>query len=102
MIPEEDMGRRLAQGLCKMNTLEWLPLCEDFSIIEIEIHSSLDGKKVVDLNLRQKFGINIIAIVENDKADGTIGPQTILHKGQNLVIGGKNQKLIDFQKTNID
>ncbi|MDD2232020.1 MAG: TrkA family potassium uptake protein [Sphaerochaetaceae bacterium] len=102
VIPEEDMGKRLAQSLCRTNTLEWLPLCEDFSIIETEVFSALDGKKVIDLNLRKNYGINIIAIVDSGKANGTIGPDTILKKGQNLVISGTNKNLAAFQKINTE
>jgi len=98
VLPEEDMGHRLAQSLCVANALDWLPLCSDFSIIEVIIPSSLDSKNVLELNLRKKYGINIIALIHEGKANGSISPDTILHQGDQMVISGSNESLSTFQK----
>lgn len=98
VLPEEDMGRRLAQSLCVTKALDWLPLCSDFSIIDVEIEKTLDGKSVLELDLRKKHGINIIAIVQGETANGIITPDTILHAGEHMVIAGSNKSLSTFQE----
>ncbi|MFA6845109.1 MAG: TrkA family potassium uptake protein [Sphaerochaetaceae bacterium] len=100
VLPEEDMGKRIAKSLTSTMTLDWLPVCNDFSIIELGIPQSLDNKTVIDMDLRKKFGINIIAIIHEGKADGTILPSTVLHSGDQLVVAGANTNLQQFQEAN--
>ncbi|MCI2129298.1 MAG: TrkA family potassium uptake protein [Sphaerochaeta sp.] len=98
VFPEEDMGRRLAKTLCMKEALDWLPLCDDFSIVEIQVGQSFDEKNVLELDLRKKWGINIIALVHQGKATGMISPDTVLHVGDQMVIAGTNKSLAVFQK----
>jgi trk system potassium uptake protein TrkA len=98
VFPEEDMGRRLAKMLCMHEALDWLPLCDDFSIVEIQVNGQFDGKTVLELDLRKKWGINIIALVHQGKATGMITPETVFRKGDQMVLAGTNKSIEAFQK----
>ena len=98
--PEVDMGAKLAKTLSAKLTLDVLPIGEDFSIIEIELNDKFANKSIKDLNFRAKFGINVVAIVRDGKANGYIMPDTILLEKDILVISGNNHDISAFEQQN--
>lgn len=98
--PEVDMGAKLAKTLSAKLTLDVLPIGEDFSIIEVEINEKFTNKTIKDLNFRGKFGINIIAIVRDNKANGYILPDTEIKEKDVLVISGNNHDISAFEQQN--
>ncbi|MGX6978178.1 potassium channel family protein [Vagococcus elongatus] len=61
--PERDMGERVAHQLISKNILDYLELSDEYSIAEIQIsNDKFADKSLLQLNLRQKFGLNVIAI----------------------------------------
>lgn len=98
--PEVDMGAKLAKTLTSNLTLDILPIGEDFSIIEVEINNKFANKTIQDLHFRNKFGINIVAIVRDDKANGNILPDTLINEGDLIVISGNNHDIREFESEN--
>lgn len=98
--PEVDMGTKLAKTLSARLTLDVLPIGEDFSIIEIELNNKFANKSIQELNFRGKFGINIVAIVRDNKANGYIMPDSILKEKDILVISGNNHDISAFEQQN--
>ncbi|MBK5200594.1 MAG: TrkA family potassium uptake protein [Spirochaetaceae bacterium] len=98
--PEIEMGTKLAKTLSAKLTLDVLPIGEDFSIIEIQSNERYAGQTVQELNFRQKFNVNIVAIVRAGKAHGNIGPATKLEKDDILVLSGNNKHISDFETKN--
>jgi trk system potassium uptake protein TrkA len=62
--PGMDMANRLAMRLTKPNILEFLPMEEDYTIIQVDPPPSFIGKSLKDLDLRKRYEVNIIAIKE--------------------------------------
>jgi len=60
--PEEDMGIRLARRLSSTHILHHLDISEEHTIAEIIVGESFIGKTIRDLNLRSRFGVNIVGI----------------------------------------
>lgn len=60
--PERDMGIRIANNIASNNVLDYLELSEDHSIVEIVANQNIGGKTIIALDIRKKFGINIVAI----------------------------------------
>ena len=60
--PEEDMGIRLARRLSSTHILHHLDISEEHTIAEIIVGESFVGKTIRDLNLRSRFGVNIVGI----------------------------------------
>lgn len=100
IYPEEDAGQRLAKSLISHVNLDTLPLDQDFSIISIDLNPSFAGKSVLHLNWRKKYNVNIIAIIKNGKASGTVLPDTIFEVGDRVVLSGSNEALLKFQTVN--
>ncbi|OQX90970.1 MAG: hypothetical protein B6D58_09120 [candidate division Zixibacteria bacterium 4484_95] len=62
LIPEEEMALKLAHSLAFPNVLDFLPLSEEYSIAELVPPPKFAGKSLIDLELRSKHHIEVIAI----------------------------------------
>ncbi|HLU23408.1 potassium channel family protein [Lederbergia graminis] len=60
--PERDMGRRIAHYIVSNNVLDYLELSDEYSIVEIKVNEKLAGKSLIELDVRAKYGLNIVAI----------------------------------------
>lgn len=90
----------LAQNLISRANLDMLPLSDDFSIISIDLNPIFAGKTVLELNWRKKYNVNVIALINNDHANATILPETVIEKGTRAVLSGTNEALEKFRDVN--
>ncbi|MDO4531258.1 MAG: TrkA C-terminal domain-containing protein, partial [Bacillota bacterium] len=65
----------------------------DHAIIELSIPEQWHGKTIVQLDIRKKFGINILGIRENGKLNMNITPDTIFRQGTSILVSG-NEKAV--------
>ena len=73
--PERDMGIRIANNMVSNNILDYLELSEEHSIAEIKANEKLVGFTLVDLDIRAKYGVNIVAIKRGKQI--LVSPQAI-------------------------
>lgn len=81
--PEEEMGAKLAKHLLVPLALDMIPLAEGFSIVEMNAPAAFVGKALQGLKLRQRFGINIVAIKKHHPPEKE-GAQPVLASINNL------------------
>jgi len=62
--PERDMALRISKGLCQPNMLDFIPLSDEFDLVQIGPPRGFIGKSLKELNLRAKYNVHIIAIHE--------------------------------------
>jgi len=62
IIPEEEIAVKLAKSLAQPNLLDFLPLSEEYSIAELAPPNHFIGKSLIDLGLRSKYHVEVIAI----------------------------------------
>lgn len=88
ILPEMDMGIRVAHNLVSANILDFIELSPDYSIVEVTAPSQWMGKDIKTLDVRAKYGINIMAIKSDD--DINISPRAAdeIREGDVLVIIG--------------
>ena len=60
--PEKDSAVRLAQNLTEPNFIDHIPLAADYSIVEIAVPDKFAGKSLRELDVRKKYGIEVIAV----------------------------------------
>lgn len=60
--PERDMGIRIANNIMTNNVLDYLELSDEHSIMEIKANEKIANHSLVDLDIRKKYGINIVGI----------------------------------------
>ena len=65
LIPEQENASRLARSLSSPNVLDYIELSNDYGIIEMPAPKNWHNKTLVELNVRAKLGVNIIAVKRN-------------------------------------
>lgn len=93
IFPELEMGIHLARGLVNKNLLESAEFAEGYSIADIPALKSWVGKTVRKLNLREKYGVNIVGLKKMSRFDMSIKADYMIEDDDILVILGKTDVL---------
>jgi trk system potassium uptake protein TrkA len=98
IFPERDQADMLAERLHNPNILDYLPFMEDHSIAQISPPAKFVGKSLMELNLINRFGVQVLAV----KVAGALqmiptGSYTVNEKDE-LIILGPNKVLEELQK----
>lgn len=96
VFPEKESGIRLAKNLLSSGFIDMLALSDKVSIVEISVRDEWIGKNLIELNLRKKYGFNVIAIKKNDEVIVNINPEETLSKDIVLVVIGNTEKFSKF------
>ncbi len=96
VYPEKDSGVKLAYNLMSLNMIEFLEISPDYQIAEIIIEDTYDGKTLQEADLRNRYGLNVLAIRNGDKINVSPQADDILHKGDMLVVLGNTKDLRNF------
>ncbi|MBQ7354666.1 MAG: TrkA family potassium uptake protein [Clostridia bacterium] len=95
VFPERDMGEKLAHTLDKQDVLEYLRYSEEYSIVEEKVPAAWIGQSMIELDLRRKLGINIIAV--NEAGSGRINispaPDRAFVEGDVVTLIGSNKSI---------
>ncbi|MBD8068469.1 potassium channel family protein [Bacillus sp. PS06] len=96
--PERDMGRRIAHNIISNNVLDYLELSDEHSIVELVASKRMDGKTLIDLDIRAKYGINIVAIKRGKNI--IVSPQAteLIQQGDILIVIGADTDINRFEK----
>lgn len=98
VFPERDMGIRVAHNLVSGNILDYIELSPEYSIIEITAPSEWIGKTLLDLNVRSKYGINVMAIKHDSQINISPTATDCIKDGDILVVIGRNKDLEKLEK----
>ncbi|MDX1764673.1 MAG: TrkA family potassium uptake protein [bacterium] len=95
IYPEKDVALRLARRISSQNIIDFIPLLEGYSIEEVAVSKAIVGRKIRDLDLRRKYGVQIIAVkdVLENKVELIIDPDRIIKDSELMIILGKNSDL---------
>ncbi|MCC0635914.1 MULTISPECIES: potassium channel family protein [unclassified Clostridioides] len=93
VFPERDMGVRVAHNLVSDNILDHIELDPEYSIVEIVTPNGWVGKTLVELELRARYEITVLAIKTGKNINVTPSPDEELTAGSILVIIGQNTSI---------
>ena len=93
VFPEYESGTRLAKNLLSSGFIDMLSLSKDVSIVEIDVRDEWCGKNLIELNLRKKYGFNIVAIKKGERVSVTINPEQALDAEDTLIVIANTAKL---------
>ena len=93
VFPENESGIRLAKNLLSSGFIDMISLSKDVSMIEIDVRDEWRGKNLIELNLRKKYGFNIVAIKKGEKVNVNINPEQPLEAETTLIIIANIAKL---------
>ena len=98
IYPERDMALRLAKRLLTGSVLDNISLNSDVEIAEVRLPAVYEGRSVLDMDLRRRFGLNIIALQHDGKTEIEVDPEYIFREDDILVIIGKGENIRKFEK----
>lgn len=93
IYPEKDMGFRLAHNLVTANVMDFIELSPDYNIVEIITPNKFVGKTLGELDLRAKYGINVMAIKHGDTIEVAPGADARLAAKDILVVVSDSKAL---------
>ena len=93
VFPEKESGIRLAKNLLSSGFIDMLSLSNDVSIVEISVKDEWVGKNLIELDLRKKYGFNIVALRNGESVNANIDPSAPLTKEMTLVVIANTDKL---------
>lgn len=93
VYPERDMGSRIALNLITSNILDFIEFTPDYSMVEIMATESMIGKTLADLQLRSRFGVNVIAVKYGDELDISPAASDEIREESVLIVLGENHAL---------
>lgn len=93
VFPENESGVRLAKNLLSSGFIDMISLSKDVSMVEIDVKSEWCGKNLIELNLRKKYGFNIVAIKKGEDVSVDINPELVLDKETTLIVIANTSKL---------
>ena len=93
VFPENESGIRLAKNLLSSDFIDMISLSKDVSMIEIDVKEEWIGKNLIELNLRKKYGFNIVAFKKDGQVTVDINPEQILDAETTLIVIANVAKL---------
>lgn len=93
VFPEYDAGKELAYSLTKPAILERFELDPEHSIVEVIVPQEFHGKTIEELQLRKRYGLNVLAIGNGDKFIINPTPEQRLYQGSAMVVIGANKSI---------
>ena len=93
VYPEKQVARWAAIRYSSDHLLEYIQLDDTHSIYEVTIPDEWIGKTILQLDVRRKHELTIIAIRENDVMSFIVRPDTVLTKDMSLLVLGEYKKL---------
>jgi trk system potassium uptake protein len=93
IFPEQEAGCNLARSLTKPGILERFELDPEHSIVELITPTDFDGKTIAQLELRNHYGLNLLAIYQNGKFVINPPPNAALQQGSAIVVIGTNKNI---------
>lgn len=98
ILPEQDMGVRVAHNLVSSNILDYIELSSEYSIVEIEVLGEWEGKTLKELDFRKKYGANIVAIKSGKNVNVSPYADDTINKGDVVVALGSVSDLRKLEK----
>lgn len=98
IMPEKDMGIRLARSLAGNNILDYMELSSRHSLVEIEVLDEWVGHTLQENNIRARYGINVVAIRSGKTLRVSPRSDDLIHDGDVMVVIGENSDLERLNK----
>ena len=93
VFPENESGIRLAKNLLSSGFVDMVSLAKNVSMIELDVKPEWRGKNLIELNLRKKYSINVVALRRGDMVSVDIDPHEPLTDRVKLIVIANAEKL---------
>ena len=91
--PEKQLAKWAAIRYTANHIFSYIELDEQHAIIEVAVPEDWQGHSIGELDIRRKYGVNILGVKRNGETDVNISPETILDGSLTLLVLGENKAL---------
>lgn len=95
IYPEHDMGRRVAH-LVRGAALDYIEVDDDYAIVKMGPNRIVEGKRLGDTNLRQEYGVTVMAVRREGTTWCNADAETVIAAGDTILIAGPIKKAEAF------
>ncbi|ADH99106.1 potassium channel family protein [Salisediminibacterium selenitireducens] len=96
--PERDMGIRIAHNIVSKNVLDYLELSDEYSIVELVAGRKVDGKSLIELDLRAIYDCNVMAVKRDEDVNVSPSPDDILYDGDIIIVIGADEDITRMEE----
>jgi len=89
VYPEKQVARWTAVRYTADHILDYIELGDNYSIFEVSVPKSWIGMTVGQLDIRKKYGLNIMAVRQQGKINVAVTPTTVLSADKSLLVIGE-------------
>ncbi len=93
VIPERESGTRLSKNLLSSGFVDLIELSGDVSMVEFDVKPEWVGKTLIELDLRRKYDVNVVAIRKEGDVRVSIDPHAPLNADEELIVIANPAKL---------
>ncbi|MBE6573970.1 MAG: TrkA family potassium uptake protein, partial [Ruminococcaceae bacterium] len=93
IIPEKESGIRLAKNLLSAGFAEMMELSSEVSMVELDVKKEWNGKTLIELSLRKKYSLNVVAVRAGESVITDIDPNMPLDTSMKLIVIANTAKL---------
>ncbi|MEN0642514.1 TrkA family potassium uptake protein [Alkalicoccobacillus gibsonii] len=98
VYPERDMGIRLGRQLSSDNLIDYIELSPDYNLVELNAPAAMNGYTIQQLDVRAKYGVNIMAIKSADGINISPLAEDKIQTGDTLLIIGANEDISALER----
>jgi len=97
ILPDKEVAYKTAEKICNPGIEDMLKIDDSVQLANVTVDEKLDGKSLLELDLRKNYGITVVAVNKNrNKATLVTSPSTIINKGDKLVVAGEEKAILEL------
>ncbi|MBQ9714639.1 MAG: TrkA family potassium uptake protein [Clostridia bacterium] len=96
VYPDHDTAEKLAVKLNLERVFDYIELNAEYSIFEIAVPEKWSGKKLIDLNPRKKYGLNLLTVKKGELIIDSLDANYVFESGDHMLVFGKTKNILSF------
>lgn len=97
IFPEREMGTRVAKRLISSTFRDWINFSAEYSMVELQIPDGWAGKSLIELHVREKYGINVVGYEKDGQVNISLNPHEPLPESCVLIMVGADEVFKKFK-----
>ncbi len=97
VYPNRDLAEKLAVKLNSKKVFDFIELNDEYAIFEIAVPMPWSGKKLIDLNPRKKYGLNLLTVKKGEEVVPSLDANYVFQKGEHMLVFGKTEDILAIE-----
>ena len=93
VYPEKQLASWIAVRCTSDHILDYIELDKEYSIFELAIPEEWRGKTILQLDIRKRYGINILGVRGKNGLNMNITPETVLNQDESILVLGPQKAI---------